>query len=200
MVWSYFAYRGLIGFTACLFACATQAADTPVAWRSDLIHSEFHSEGAGAGDLNGDGHVDIVAGPRWYEGPDFHTMHKLIETEPVSPLTYCDYFFSYTLDANADRLLDVLSYGFPGREGKLFINPGKQQIVEPWPIFTIAPRISNESPTFVDIIPGGVPEIVCSRDRAYGYYQAGNDATQPWSWVTISDPVLRLILLVMAWE
>ncbi len=162
MVWSDFAYRGMIGLTACFFVSVAQAADLSVAWHSDLIHSEFHSEGAAAGDLNGDGHVDIVAGPRWYEGPDFRNMHKLIETQPVSPLAYCDYFFSYTLDANADGLIDVMSYGFPGREGKLFVNPGEAKIDDPWPVFTIAPRISNESPAFVDFIPGD-----CQRSSAH---------------------------------
>ncbi len=188
MVWPTLVSRGVFAFVVCLITSVTFAVETAVAWRSDAIHSEFHSEGAGAGDLNGDGHVDIVAGPRWYAGPDFRTVHRLVDTAPVSPLSYCDYFFSHTLDANADGRLDVLSIGFPGREGKLFLNPGKEQIDQPWPVKTVAPRISNESPAFIDIIPGGLPEIVCARDRAYGYYQAGKDATQPWTWIAISDP------------
>ena len=30
----------------------------------------YYSEGANAGDINGDGKVDVVYGPYWFEGPD----------------------------------------------------------------------------------------------------------------------------------
>ena len=54
------------------------------------------------------------------------------------------------------------------------------------PSHDIADQVSNESPAFVDLVEGGLPELVCSRDGAFGYYQAGADATQPWKWHAVS--------------
>src|SRR5207302_244645 len=50
----------------------------------DLLHSfkkvrltqEFWAEGANFGDFNHDGKMDVVAGPFWYEGPDFKKRHE----------------------------------------------------------------------------------------------------------------------------
>ncbi|MEM1294576.1 MAG: PVC-type heme-binding CxxCH protein [Verrucomicrobiota bacterium] len=52
----------------------------------------------------------------------------------------------------------------------------------------VADQVSNESPHLSDLIPGGQPEIICARDKTYGYYEAGEDPTQPWTWHTISGP------------
>src|SRR3989337_3290483 len=40
------------------------------------LNEHFWSEGANAGDFNRDGVMDVVAGPYWYEGPDFKTRHE----------------------------------------------------------------------------------------------------------------------------
>ncbi|WP_332914424.1 hypothetical protein [Algoriphagus boritolerans] len=39
----------------------------------DKVHllDRYVSEGASMGDINMDGHMDIVAGPLWWKGPDF---------------------------------------------------------------------------------------------------------------------------------
>ncbi len=50
----------------------------------------------------------------------------------------------------------------------------------------IADQISNESPTLVDLVAGDLPELVCSRDGAFGYYQAGEDPKQKWTWHAVS--------------
>jgi hypothetical protein len=35
------------------------------------LDTDFFAEGATFGDLNGDGHADLIAGPWWYRGPNF---------------------------------------------------------------------------------------------------------------------------------
>ena len=166
---------------------------TDVGWESQQITDQFFAEGSAVGDLNGDGVNDLVYGPVWYEGPAYQTRHELAEANVVSVMAYSQHFFSHVCDVNADENPDVISVGFPGRQATLYINPGEKtasQSDQFWPAHTIAPRVSNESPAWVDLIPGGLPELVCARDRAYGYYTADSmdDPTQPWQWVAISEP------------
>ena len=44
-------------------------------WHKQQLSDVFFSEGAGSGDFNKDGKTDIVAGPFWYEGPEFKKAH-----------------------------------------------------------------------------------------------------------------------------
>ncbi|KLU03676.1 putative transmembrane protein [Rhodopirellula islandica] len=167
--------------------------DTHVGWESHQITDQFFAEGSAVGDLNGDGLNDLVYGPVWFEGPDYQVQNSLAEPNVVPVKGYSQHFFSHVCDVNRDGRLDVISVGFPGRNATLYINPGEFDArgdAPTWAAHTIAPRVSNESPAWVNLIPGGLPELVCARDRAYGYYTADSldDPTQPWKWVPISEP------------
>ena len=54
-----------------LLAAAQLHAETQITWKRQQLHGDFYSEGAGIGDINGDGKPDVVAGPFWWEGPAF---------------------------------------------------------------------------------------------------------------------------------
>ena len=41
------------------------------------LTSVYFSEGANAGDVNGDAIPDVVYGPHWYEGPAFEKRHEI---------------------------------------------------------------------------------------------------------------------------
>lgn len=172
---------------AALASCATALADS--SWNSTRLLSDFHAEGCAVGDLNGDGHADIAYGPFWFAGPDFEKPVRFAEGESfVAEKGYSDNFFSYILDATKDGANDILVYGFPGKEARLYVNPGKEKpaVGEKWAMHIVANEISNESPTLVDIIPGGLPEMVTTNETRYGYYEAGDDATKPWTFHPIS--------------
>ncbi|MFM7116726.1 MAG: hypothetical protein ACKO0N_08845, partial [Planctomycetota bacterium] len=49
--------------------------------RQPLTRTYF-SEGTAVGDLNADGHVDVVYGPHWYAGPDFKTVREIYPAQP----------------------------------------------------------------------------------------------------------------------
>lgn len=157
------------------------------AWETRRLTADFYAEGATTADINSDGHVDLIYGPQWWAGPTFSESFRFSAGEPFTPdKGYSDSFFSFAVDANQDGKPDLLIYGFPGKEARLYINPGEPEKNQNWAMHPVAPEVSNESPAFEDIIPGGLPEIVCSRDETYGYYTAGEDPTQPWKWYAVS--------------
>ena len=155
-------------------------------WQTARVHQRFFTEGASTGDINADGVVDIVAGPLWYEGPAFTAMHEIAPPKEFPVAGYSDQFFSEAVDVNADGNLDVLVIGFPGRAARLYLHPGQDKLDQTWQTFEITGAVDNESPAIIDLIPGGLPEIVCGRDGQYGFYAAGEDATQPWRWKAVS--------------
>lgn len=159
------------------------------AWESTELISEFHAEGAAVADYDGDGHVDVAYGPFWFAGPDFETKTRLAEGGAFDAgRGYSESFLSYSVDANDDGRRDILVIGFPGKEARLYLNPSAEAGVDAtWPMHAVAPVVDHESPFFVDFVPGGLPEIVCSRDGAYGYYEAGEDPTAPWTWHAVSE-------------
>jgi len=178
--------RQLQTLIAVLLIASSVYAD--IGWKTQRIHDEFLTEGAAAGDINRDGHADLVAGPVWYAGPGFTDRFLIDEAKVVSTKSYSKFFFTHVHDFNGDGLLDVLSIGFPGRAADLYLNPGPDKLdsLSGWTHHRIADKVSNESPWLIDLIPGGQPEIACARNRQYGFYTAGDDATEPWRWQPIS--------------
>src|SRR5436190_21523725 len=59
-----------------LAAFAVSAEDyTLHSFKKIQVSNHFWSEGAHVGDFNHDGKMDVVSGPYWYAGPDFHVRH-----------------------------------------------------------------------------------------------------------------------------
>ena len=167
-------------FTLPSLALATEA------WDSKRLMSDFYAEGAAIGDINGDSKPDIAYGPFWFAGPDFATQQRFAEGEAFSPLVYSDNFFSYIHDVTGDGLNDIVVFGFPGKAVRLYVNPGADKLDSNWTMHVIADQLCHEAPSMVDLIPGGLPELVGSRDTQYGYYAAGEDPTQAWVWHPVS--------------
>jgi putative membrane-bound dehydrogenase-like protein len=126
------------------------------------LSAEFTCEGASFGDLNRDGHVDIVAGPSWYAGPEFRARNVLYRGRAFDPKGYSDNFFSWTDDLDGDSWLDVLVVGFPGKESYWLRNPLGELVdcETPWERFPIAPSVENESPHFIDLVGDARRELV----------------------------------------
>jgi hypothetical protein len=150
----------------------------------------FYAEGASFGDFNNDGQMDVVAGPFWFEGPDFKIKHELRAPTVFDPKNYSDNFLTYTADFNRDGWLDVFAVPFPGAEGYWYENPGTNS--GHWPRHLAYPMVGNESPVWADVTGDGQPELVFNNDGYIGY--ATFDTANPdkaWKFHAISPPDKR---------
>ncbi|MCI0683740.1 MAG: VCBS repeat-containing protein [Gemmataceae bacterium] len=128
----------------------------------------YFSEGAGAGDLNRDGHVDAVYGPYWFQGPDFKTKHELYPPKPQNREGYADNFFSWVHDFNGDGWNDIFVVGFPGRPAYVYENP-KGDFAKHWVKHQVFDSVGNESPHFVQLVGDKRPELICTFNGAFGF-------------------------------
>src|SRR5947208_3485683 len=119
------------------FAAATAEDHVLHSFKKIQLSDKFWCEGATFGDFNHDGKIDIVAGPYWYEGPDFKKRHQIYPATQTftrkktdgteeqiegfegalgTENKYSDNFFAYSYDFNRDGWDDILIIGFPGEQ------------------------------------------------------------------------------------
>ncbi len=167
------------------------SAESLIRFEKQVVETNFYGEGAAFGDINKDGQNDIVYGPFWFEGPAFTTRHAIYEPKVYNIFGYSDNFFVYVQDLNGDGHQDVLILGFPGKEARLYINPGAGVATSGhWAMHLVADVVDNESPEFADLTGDGKREIVCSNGGRFGYYQPDwTDVTKKWAWHPVTDSV-----------
>src|SRR6201999_2866577 len=120
-------------------------------FRKIVLTQEYWSAAAAFGDINRDGHNDVISGPYWYEGPDFTHRHAIypatrtfqrkkadgrMETVPGfdganGQIQNSDMHFVAVRDFNGDGWPDVLAIGQPGGDDQRsaaaywYENPGR---------------------------------------------------------------------------
>jgi hypothetical protein len=175
---------------AALLACASFARaeeGSQIKWKKITLGHEFYSEGANFGDFNHDGKMDIVAGPFWYEGPDYsdERRHEYMPVKAYDPHNYSENFLAFVADFNHDGWDDILIVGFPGKEAYWYENPkGKEGH---WAQHKVIDHVDNESPGFGDLFKDGKPVLICMDAGRLGY--AAPNASDPaahWTFHAIS--------------
>ncbi len=170
------------------------------------LTKEFWAEGACFGDFNGDGRNDVVYGPHWYAGPKFT---KRLEYRPANQTfkrkqsdgteevipgfegalgtknSYSETFLNFAYDFNSDGWVDILVYGFPGKEAAWYENPRGRG--GHWQKHTVLNSLDNESPGFGDVTGDGKPEIVCCSQGCMGFAEADWQRPEaPWKFSAIT--------------
>lgn len=149
---------------------ATGIADDDLNWVRIRLDERFRSEGVAAGDFNGDGSLDVVAGDVWYEAPQAGSeawldgskwkLHEVrMPGEFVAGIGYSNSFCNFANDINGDGHMDVIIVGFPGDPYHWYQNPGPGK-EELWKQHVIWTSACNESPEFEDLNGDGIREIV----------------------------------------
>ena len=129
----------------------------------------YFSEGANAGDINGDGHADVVYGPYWFEGPSFNTKHDIYPAKPQPRERYADNFFNWVYDFNGDGRKDVFVVGFPATPAYVYENPGAGGFDKPWKKHRVFDAVANESPHLANLVGDETPELICTFGGSFGF-------------------------------
>jgi len=132
-----------------------------------VLSDTFFAEGSYYGDFNKDGKLDVVAGPYWYEGPDFTKKHEIYPPVAVDPKGYSECFGMFVGDFNGDGWDDVFVCPHPGTQGYWFENPqGKEGH---WKRHAGPSEIGNESQFWADILGNGQAGPVYNMDGWLGF-------------------------------
>jgi hypothetical protein len=153
-------------------------------FRVQRINDMYYSWGAGAGDFNKDGAMDVVAGPNIYFGPDFTKSREIYPAFPFNPSKeFTDINCQYTFDFNGDGWLDILT-GPP--RATVYLNPKGES--RRWDKFEVIPSVQTEITLFKDIDGDGKPELIYGADAELRYAKPDPvDPTKPWIGHPISE-------------
>lgn len=119
------------------------------------------NEGIAAGDVDGDGVVDLVAGRNWYRGGDW-APRPLRQIDDWNG--YVQSNGDYLFDVNDDGRLDVIAGSFLPTEIFWYENPGSEalRLGQEWPqrLLVDTKAAANEGQVMQDVDGDGVPEWI----------------------------------------
>ena len=164
-------------------------AEKKLKFEKKILHSEFISEGVAIADVNQDGQKDILAGPYWFEGPDWGKH----EFRPVKSFDHTkewsDSFLCFATDVNQDGWTDLIRVGFPGQAASWYENP--QNKPGHWEEHFIDSTVCNESPMLADPDGNGQMDLVFGHENSgqmMWFQPPEKGADLIWTANSISEP------------
>lgn len=190
----------LLAVLAVAVAGAPPGFAREVTFRKLTLTPEYWCDGVNAADIDRDGHLDIIAGPFWYAGPEFKVAHTFYEPTP-QPLEEkpTNSMFTFPYDFDGDGWTDLLVLGrVLFHEAYWYRNPGRAGLANAqarWERHFVSRRVFGESPLFVDIDGDGKPEIISisgatanDKIKQWGWYAPDWSApTKPWKFTAITE-------------
>ena len=158
-------------------------------FRMQRVSDFYYAWGAGAGDFNHDGVMDIVAGPHIFFGPDFTKRREIylaLTTNPSDAYT-TDCWMQFAADFTGDGWPDVINASFATNVGVwLYVNPKGE--ARRWDKFQVVPAYQSEVGVLRDIDGDGKPELVYMA-QGFVRYAKPDPArpTAPWIVRTVSE-------------
>jgi hypothetical protein len=145
------------------FSSSAQTAGDKVSFKKFHLWDEFYTEASTIADVNKDGKLDIIAGARWFEAPDWkvHDIWKHKKFDYTKG--WSDSFLNYATDVNEDGWVDLICFDFPGKEVYWYENPAGTEML--WKRNLIDSIASNESPMMVDIDGNGKMDLVFGNEK-----------------------------------
>jgi hypothetical protein len=179
---------------AAAIVSTTRAEEAEDAGRQKFVRqqltSEYYSEGVGVGDLNNDGHLDVIYGPYWFAGPGFESQQEIYTPRPQNREGYADHFFAWVYDFDGDGWNDVFTVGFPGTPAYVYKNPSREKHNQHWEKHEVFDSVSNEAPHLTNLVGDERPELVCTRDGFFGFATIDwEDPLTTWTFHPISPQV-----------
>jgi len=160
-------------------------------FRMQRLDEFYYSWGVAVADLNRDSHLDVIAGPYYYVGPDFTERREIYLAESFNPSNqYSPNMVTHAYDFHGNGWSDILATEM--RAMVLYVNPqGKNRR---WTRYPVVPEISSEITVLEDIDGDGRPELVYVYQNTvmYAKYDPA-DPTKPWAVHKVSAPGLGYV-------
>lgn len=177
-----------------LLLLTSVAAAAEVNFRKIVLTDKYYCDGVTTGDINRDGRPDIVAGPFWYEGPDFTGSHAFYPAVPLEPApSPSNSMFSFVHDFSGDGWPDILVLGRVHKhEAKWYENPGAEEDAagkQPmWKSHFAFERVKGEAPCLQDLDGDGIPQVICHWEGRWGSIQPNPEQpTKPWRFLPVGE-------------
>lgn len=155
-------------------------------FRMQRLDEFWYSWGAAVADINHDGHLDVIAGPYYYLGPDFSERREIYLAESFNPSNqYAPNMVTHSHDFHGNGWPDILATEM--RQMVLYVNPQGEN--RRWKRHLVVPQISSEVTVLGDVDGDGRPELVyVYQNRVmYAKYDPA-DPAKPWAVHNVSAP------------
>ncbi len=156
-------HRSIVWFLSvaiCPIANLVAGDSAPITFSVRMLALDAN-EGIAAGDIDGDGKMDLVAGRNWYRGGDW-APRPLRTIEDWNG--YVESNGDYLFDINGDGRLDVIAGSFKPTEVYWYENPGDEalRLGKLWPqrLLVDTGNTANEGQLMHDIDGDGRPEWI----------------------------------------